>query len=224
MDPESLNIAWEPSAVVRDRFQPPIEDLAERAAAGDRVAFDQLIRTQMARLEKHVSHRIGARVHATIERDDVVQETVLKACSAVENFVWSGEEPFFRWLARIAEHVIWKASQKRPVKLSLEPVADLRATPATRVARSERSERLERALRGLSESHREVILLTRIKGLPIAEVAVRMGRSSNAVKKLLARALDELRRGYGDSTGSLRMASPFPFKGGPFEGGSFDEF
>jgi RNA polymerase sigma-70 factor (ECF subfamily) len=209
---------------------PPIEELAERAAAGDRVAFDQLIRTQMTRLEKHVNHRLGARVRATIERDDVVQETVLKACTAVENFVWSGEEPFFRWLALIAEHVIWKASQKRRVKLALEPVADLRTTPATRVARSERSERLERALEGLeraleglTDDHRDVILLTRIKGLPIAEVAVRMDRSPNAVKKLLARALDELRRGYGDSTGSLRMVSPMPFMGSPSDGWSPDE-
>lgn len=196
-----------------------IENLAERAAAGDSAAFEELIQTQLGRLQKHVGQRLGARLRATVECEDVVQETVLKACSAVQNFVWSGEEPFFRWLARIAEHVIWKASQKKPVKLMLEPVADGRTTPATRAARKERTGRLERALGHLSADHRQVITLTRIKGLPIAEVAERMERTPNAVKKLLARALDELRRNYGDSTGSLRVASPFPLEGGAHDAG-----
>ena len=146
-----------------------MEELVERASAGEPSAFQELIRTQLGRLEKHVDQRLGARLRATIECDDVVQETVLKACSAIQNFVWSGEEPFFRWLARIAEHVIWKTSQKRSVKLVLEPVADCRTTPATRAARKERTERLGGALGDLSEDHRRVILLTRIEGLPIAQ-------------------------------------------------------
>ena len=194
-----------------------IEKLAERASAGDTKAFEELIRTQLGRLEKHVGQRLGARLRATTECEDVVQEAVLKACSAVQNFVWCGEESFFRWLTRIAEHVIWKVSQKRPAKLMLEPVADDRTTPATRAARRERTGRLERALGHLSGDHRQVILLTRIEGLPIAAAAERMERTPNAVKKLLARALDELRRHYGDSTGSLRVASPFPLEGGALD-------
>ncbi len=192
-----------------------IKELAERSAAGDLSAFDELIRTQLDRLQEHVDRRLGPRVRALIEPDDVVQETVLKASTAVQNFVWLGEGPFFNWLARIAEHVIWKASQKRPVKLVVEPVPDGRTTPGTRVVRKERAQRLERALRDLSADHREVILLTRIQGASIAEAATRMRRSANAVKKLLARALVELRRRYGDSTGSLRLVSPFPLEGGP---------
>ena len=194
-----------------------IEKLAELASAGDAVAFEELIQTQLGRLEKHVSQRLGARLRATIECEDVVQETVLKACSAVQNFVWCGEASFFSWLTRIAEHVIWKVSQKHPAKLMLEPVADDRTTPATRAARRERTGRLERALGHLSGDHRQVILLTRIKGLAIAAAAERMERTPNAVKKLLARALDELRRHYGDSTGSLRVASPFPLEGGALD-------
>ncbi len=199
--------------------QAPIEDLAARAVAGDPGALEALIETQLPRLRRHVEGRLGPRVRESIEGDDVVQETLLKACSAVESFVWSGEERFFRWLARIAEHVIWKVSQKKRVTLVLEPVADRRTTPGTRAARKERRKRLERALADLSGDHREVATLTRIDGLPIAEVAARMNRTPNAVKKLLARALRELRRHYGDSTGSLRLVSPFPHGGGG-DGGS----
>ena len=188
---------------------PPIADLAVRAAQGDAAAFDALIRTQLDRLRGHVQRRLGQRVRARIECEDVVQETVLKACTAIHNFVWTGEGPFFRWLARIAEHVIWKASQKMDVpRLTLEPVAPGEPTPSTRSARQERAERLERAIADLSEDHRRVVRWTRLDGRPIAEVAELMNRSPNAVKKLLARALDELRRRYGASTGSLLIVRP----------------
>jgi RNA polymerase sigma-70 factor (ECF subfamily) len=190
---------------------PAIEELADRATRGDTDAFDQLIRTQLARLEKHVGRRLGDRVRGLIECDDVLQETMLKACGAIQNFVWYGEEAFFRWLARIAEHVIWKASQKKsPPKLVVEVTADDRTTPMTRAARKERAGRLERAIADLSEDHRRVIRMTRLEGCSIAQVAEAMARTPNAVKKLLARALEQLRKRYGDTTGSLLMVSPFP--------------
>ena len=48
------------------------------------------------------------------------------------------------------------------------------------------------ALARLSDSHREVILLSRIEGLPAKDVAERMGRTENAVYLLLGRALKRL--------------------------------
>ena len=200
--------------------QPTIEEIAERAASGDADAFDELIHTQLDRLSTHVKSRLGPRLRESIESDDVVQETILKACSAVQNFVWTGEGPFFRWLARIAEHVIWTVSQKQRVKLALAPVRDGRVTPSTRAARQERRERLDRALGDLTDEHRVVITLTRLEGLPIAEVATRMGRSPNAVKKLLARALAKLRSRYGESTGSLRVVESSESR--TLEGGTVD--
>ncbi len=190
---------------------PPLEELADRAARGDAEAFDQLIRTQLGRLEKHVERRLGHRVRGLIECDDVLQETVLKACGAIQNFVWNGEKAFFGWLARIAEHVIWKASQKKSsLKLAVEVTEDDRTTPRTRASRKERTKRLERAIADLSEDHRRVIRMTRLEGCSIAEVAEAMGRTPNAIKKLLGRALKQLRKRYGETTGSLLMVSPFP--------------
>lgn len=192
-----------------ERTPPTIDELAGRACAGDRRAFDLLVRTQLDRLTRRVERRLGKRVRALIEVDDVVQETLLKACGGISNFVWLGEEAFFRWLARIAEHVIWKASQMRDgPRLTLELPDGEPTTALTRAARRERAARLEQALDDLSEDHRAVIRWTRIEGRSIAEAAERLGRSPNAVKKLLARALAQLRRRYGDSTGSLRIEPP----------------
>ena len=70
--------------------------------------------------------------------------------------------------------------------------------------REERFERLEASLEKLSVDHREVILLTRVEGLTFAETAARMGRSPDAVKQLLYRALRELRSTFGE-TASLHL-------------------
>lgn len=198
-----------------------IEDLVRRAR--DREAFDELARLVRPRLERHVRSRMGGAVRAQMEPDEVIQETLLKAYEAIPRVEWRGEEAFHGWLAAIAEHVILKATQRasRPV-LSLEeerePAGDA-PSPGRAVAREERVERLEKALASLSPDHLEVIVLTRLDGLPIAEAAARMGRSPNAVKKLLARALQELRRRFGDSTGSLLLADRPLDLGGKLEKG-----
>jgi RNA polymerase sigma factor (sigma-70 family) len=70
--------------------------------------------------------------------------------------------------------------------------------------RNERFEQLERCMRTLSTDHQEVVRLARIDGLPIREVARRMNRSPEAAKKLLWRALKELRKTFRD-TESLHL-------------------
>ena len=70
--------------------------------------------------------------------------------------------------------------------------------------REERLSRLQEALEALSPEHREVIRLARFEGLPLREVARRMGRSPGAVRQLLWRALQALKASFGD-TESLHL-------------------
>ena len=65
--------------------------------------------------------------------------------------------------------------------------------------RNERFDRLEKALEQLSDEHRRVILLSRIDGLSMKEIAARMERSPDAVMKLLRRALKKLKETFGDT-------------------------
>ena len=51
------------------------------------------------------------------------------------------------------------------------------SSPSHGVRRKERFERLQHAVDSLSPEYREVILLARIKGMRLAEIAKRMGRS-----------------------------------------------
>ena len=62
----------------------------------------------------------------------------------------------------------------------------------------------QEALDKLSGDYRKVIYLARVEGLPMKEIATHMGRSPEAVKKLLGRALEKLRERFGE-TESLHL-------------------
>ena len=184
----------------------PIAALIERAQAGDRSAFDGLVGRYRERLLGQIEARLGSKVRARIEAEDVLQETLTRAYESIEKFCYQGEESFYSWLGTIAEHLIWNISQKQSSSyLELKSdVVDDDASPSRNLRRHERFDRLEKALNRLSPDHREALVLSRFEGLKVTEIAARMNRSPNAVYKLLARAVLELKKDFGD-TESLRL-------------------
>lgn len=184
----------------------PIAALVEKAQAGDRSAFDGLVGRYRERLLGQIEARLGSKVRARIEAEDVLQETLTRAYQSIEKFRYQGEESFYSWLGTIAEHLIWNVSQKQSSSyLELKTdVADDDASPGRNLRRHERFERLEKALNRLSPDHRKALVLSRFEGLKVTEIAARMNRSPNAVYKLLARAVLELKKDFGD-TESLRL-------------------
>ena len=186
------------------------ENLVRSAQGGDRDAFEEIVERFQARLERQIRSRMGAAARATVEVEDVLQETFAGAFESIRKVKWQGEECFYRWLGSIAEHLIWAAAEKKgksPLKLELDVPAK-ETSPSKSFRRNERFDRLESALNQLSDDHRTVIVLARLERLGIHEVARRMDRSSNAAKKLLARALLELRRSFGD-TESMHLPDRF---------------
>jgi RNA polymerase sigma factor (sigma-70 family) len=149
---------------------------------------------------------MGDRLRAKIEPEDIVQETLTVAFESIGKFRWRGEESFYLWLGSIAEHLIWSLSQKKAwgeIRLARD-VSATGTSPSKRARRDERFDRLEKALDGLSDDHRQVLRLARLEGLKVKEIAGRMHRSPDAVKKLLARALLRLKESFGD-TESLHL-------------------
>src|SRR5205814_1359129 len=76
-------------------------------------------------------------------------------------------------------------------------VADDAPSPSDAVARQEQDEAVERALARLPDDYRAVLLLRYREELPFEEVARRLGRSANAVRKLWARAVDRFQQEMG---------------------------
>lgn len=173
-----------------------------KAQAGDRAAFDALVRRHQDRLEALVRSRMGRLVAAGTEATDIVQETLLRAYGAIGRFRWSGDDSFMRWLGAIAENVILNASKRLSRSKALRLDRDVGGqgdSPSKALRRDERFDRLEACLRRLSPDHRSVIVLARIEGLPMKEIARRLDRSESAVKNLLLRALKALRQSFGDT-------------------------
>jgi RNA polymerase sigma-70 factor (ECF subfamily) len=67
------------------------------------------------------------------------------------------------------------------------------SSPSQQIVRRERAVFLAESLQKLPADYREVLILRHLEGLDFAEVAARMQRSVDSVKKLWARALARLR-------------------------------
>lgn len=196
--------------------QARIEDLLRKAQAGDRCALGELFEAYRERLIKRIRSRSGRRVKQELDPEDVLQETFLKAFETVSLFKSKGEDSFFRWLSAIAEHLILNASRKRvpdPLEVKPEPASG-NVSPSKALRRKERFDRLDQAVQGLTEDQRQVVLMARVDGLTARQIAHRMGRTEEAVRQLLARALRRLKRTIGD-TESLNLPDQSLRKGGP---------
>ena len=184
------------------------QDLVERARHGDREAFGALVDRYRERLEALVHLRLGKRLRQKVEPEDVLQEVYVRARPALQSFQLTDKGSFFRWFGAIAEHVIQDLAprhleaEKRALShersLERERLFEARGpSPSEILRRWERLERLEAALDRLHPDHREVIILSVVRGLLTREIAERMHRSPQAVGMLLLRAVRKLREEFG---------------------------
>jgi RNA polymerase sigma-70 factor (ECF subfamily) len=179
-----------------------IEDLARRSEGGDREAFGKLLDRARAPLEAWILLRLGARLRAVVEPEDIYQETMLRALRSVEGFRWHGERAFSNWLARIAENVVQeyvRRSARQGQAILGEEQVDPSVSPSRAGRRDERFQRMRQALDALDPVSRRVVELSRLEGRPLKEIAALVGRSPNAVALVLMRALREMRKHIGDT-------------------------
>jgi len=188
------------------------EALVHRAQRGEPGALDQLIEDHLPDLRAYVRLQIdpGLRVRESVS--DVVQSACREVLEGLPRFEYRGAGSFRAWLFTAALNSVRKKgrfhrAQRRDVArevrtergegnaVPLELYAGLCTLPTTpselAVAR-EQAELVERAMDRLPADEREVLLLSRIVGLPRHEVAARMGRSDVAVGSLLKRAIVRL--------------------------------
>jgi len=183
-------------------------NLIDRIKSGDREALSLLFEKHRRRLAVLAHYRLGARLLAQVEIDDILQETLLKAYVQFEQFTYRNPGSFLRWLARILDHVIadaarYQGRQKRqaaevlPLRSESNPggvePADS-TTPSRLLAREESLRALLEALDELPAEHREIILLAKMEGLSTQEIAERLGKSRNGVALLLHRAIKRFRQ------------------------------
>jgi RNA polymerase sigma-70 factor (ECF subfamily) len=190
------------------------EELLHRARAGDAPATGRLLELYRAYLVVLARVQIGRRLQGKVDASDLVQEAFLGAFRDFPQFRGTTEKEFLAWLRQILASLLanlvrhYQGTQRRDIRLERQLAAELdqssqaldrglaasQSSPSQQAIRREQSVVLAEALGRLPEEWRELLILRHLEGLSFPEVARRMGRTIDTVKKLWPRALAGLRR------------------------------
>ena len=174
--------------------------LLREARQGSRDALGELYSRYGTRLLAFIRMRLGRDLRARVESRDILQATLLKSFQRLSQFEGGDGATLMSWLMRIAENEVrdqadFQHRQRRDLKADLpvdeggiDIAANVRSALSEAVVREE-AERLGAALEALDPDHREVIVLRKLEELSFKDVAARMGRSEDACRMLLARAM-----------------------------------
>jgi len=161
---------------------------------------------------------IDRRLQGKLDASDLVQETFMEAHHDFPQFRGTTEAELLAWLRQIlvgnlANQVRrYLGTKGRDVRLERDLAVEVdvssrllergllapQSSPSQQAARREQAVLLADVLGQLPDDYREVIILRHLEGLPFAEVAARLGRSTDSIKKLWARALARLRDLLGE--------------------------
>lgn len=188
------------------------QELVILAQGGDNSALDQLCRVYGERVHRIVRFRMGRELRGKLESMDLVQEAFVAAVRDLDKFEYRDEGDFLRWMSKIAENRIRDNlkrlhADKRDIGREVlinqsnsiagdspaqmpEPIRT--TTPSAILSISEELDKLENAMNLLKPEYREVIILNQIEGLSLKETGEKLGKSPDAIRMLVARAMAAL--------------------------------
>ncbi len=204
---------------------PDERELATKAAAGDTAALENLLVLHYDRLLAHVARKLPDQFRGLMAPEDVLQEAFVVAFREIAHFVPRGPDAVFSWLAAIAEHRLFdlvkaqRALKRGGGRGAITPAASPMGqmpesslaglldalcvdehTPSRSAAGHEAARAIQIGLAGLNQDYREALRLRYLLGLPVADIAARMGRTEAAIHMLCHRGLEQLRLALGRSS------------------------
>lgn len=168
---------------------------------GEAEARSELVAHLQLELESLVDSRVDRRIQGKAGVSDVLQSSLLKAVTRLDQFEGSSLEELRGWLRTIVANEIKgvrrhfsaaKRDVEREQAIAEDEEAGLRdtlATPSTQAVAREREQRFHQVLSLLSEDHQTVIRLRGLEERSFTEIAELMERSEAAVTQLWYRAL-----------------------------------
>ena len=188
-------------------------NLLGQATQGDQQALSQLLSNYRNYLKLLARLHVDQHLQAKADPSDLVQETQMLAFRDFSQFRGSTEAEFTAWLRRVLSRSAamfvrhYRMTQARNVALETQldqaieqsslsigkVAAAIEPSPSQVVSRKETAVILADALAALPENYREAMILHHLESHSIRETANRMKRTSDSVKKLLARATIKLR-------------------------------
>jgi RNA polymerase sigma-70 factor (ECF subfamily) len=170
-------------------------------------------------LEKYRGYlRFLARLHlppllrGKHDASDIVQQTMLQACRAMDGFRGRSEGELTAWLRAILSRILMKVlrdvhrdrrdvGRERSLEASLEQssarlgvwLAADQSSPSAQAQRHEQALRVAQALESLPDGQREALVLQHWRDWSLEEIGQHLGRSATAVAGLIKRGLKALR-------------------------------
>lgn len=185
--------------------------LARRMLAGEERAFEEFFEGHFPGLYRFARVRLGD--------DDAAEEVAqVTLCKGIEKLAsYRGEATLFTWLCTFCRHEISAfftrnrmvprqvaLIEDRPeVRAALESLpASFREGPHEALARKELGRLVQVVLDQLPAHYGDVLEWKYLEGLPVKEIAARLGSSAKAAESLLVRAREAFRDGFSALTQS----------------------
>jgi len=164
------------------------EHLMRRYVDGDAAAFDELFR----RYERRAFAYFLRRTRCPDRAQDLYQELFLRIHRSRDDF--DPHRRFAPWLFQIAHHLLIdderRVHRARELAIPATELESAATEPGDPVAEREQ---LARMLEGLAADEIDLLVAAKGEGVGYAELASRLGRSVDAVKKAASRTLQRLR-------------------------------
>lgn len=174
--------------------------LARRASAGEPAALEAFYQRFAEPLFAFIFHRMDA---PRPDVEEVWQDTLLAALNGLPGF--QGDSALFTWMCAIACHKMVDHYRRRgathvaAATLPLEQVdrlLDREPLPEEWLVRGEVRSQVVAALEMLPPEYRCLLKERYLEGAPVAELAMRWGKSYKAIESSLARARQAFRQAF----------------------------
>jgi RNA polymerase sigma-70 factor (ECF subfamily) len=189
---------------------PEVDDWLASARAGSPDALGQALEACRVYLMLVAEREMDPSLRAKEGASDLVQETFMEAQRAFSRFHSSSKEEFLAWLRTLLLNNVadfrrrYRGTEKRSAdrEVALEAGTSSRdwrgnlaaaiTTPSGEFVQRETLERVQRALERLPADYQRVVTYRYLEERSFEEIAELMGRTSNATRKLFARAIERL--------------------------------
>lgn len=168
------------------------EILAERAAAGDMGAFEELVdRHRMA--VYRLARSVTGNHH---DADDAAQETFLRLYRSLGSY--DPGRPFKPWLKRIAYNTslntvrAGRSRSRNLVEGDLPEVADQAPRQSERMEARQSAAKVDHVVQNLPSELRATLLLRAVEGMSYRDIATAMGVKIGTVMSRLSRAREQV--------------------------------
>lgn len=193
----------------------PIDELLQRAKAGDAAALGDLFAHYRDRLRKMIRLRLDRRVAGRLDPSDVLQDAYLDVARRFAGYVAAPRVPFYVWLRELTgqrlidlhrQHLgarMRDAAQEVSLHRGALPQASSASlaqqllagltSPTQAAIRAEMQLKLQDALNSMDPIDREVVVLRHFEELNNIETAAVLGIEPSAASKRYLRAIRRLK-------------------------------